>query len=65
MLEFAYEYKDGINQITSIRKMKLRQYEIEEDEWEIIKELRDLLKVSNKCGSYCQVTESIPLYADF
>ena len=47
MLDFAYQYKKAINKITDIREMKLRAYEIELHEWEIVKQLRDLLKVSN------------------
>lgn len=45
MVDFAYTYKDAIMNITAIRDMKLRDYEIDEDEWEIIKQLRDVLKV--------------------
>jgi len=46
MLDFAYQYKTAINKITDIRDMKLRDYEIEASEWEIVRQLRDLLKVS-------------------
>lgn len=45
MLDCAYEYRKAINKITDIRDMKLRQYEIDGHEWEIIRQLRDLLKV--------------------
>lgn len=48
MLSFAYEYKDAINDLTDIREMKLRNYEIDEEEWEIVRQLRDVLKVSDK-----------------
>lgn len=48
MLAFAYEYKDAINDITAMRDMKLRNYEVEEAEWEIVKQLRDVLKVSHQ-----------------
>jgi hypothetical protein len=47
MLDFAYQYRKAINKITDIRDMKLRVYEIEAHKWEIIRQLRDLLKVSN------------------
>ena len=46
MLDFAYQYKQAINKITDIREMKLREYEIEVHEWEVVRQLRDLLKVS-------------------
>jgi hypothetical protein len=45
MLQFAYEYKDAINKITDMCKMKLRDYEIEPHEWDIVKQLRDILAV--------------------
>ena len=45
MLDCAYEYRKAINKITDIRDMKLRQYKIDGHEWEIIRQLRDLLKV--------------------
>ena len=45
MLTFAYDYKDTLNKITALREMKLRDYEIEPEEWEVVKQLRDLLKV--------------------
>jgi hypothetical protein len=45
MLAFAYEYKDALNNITALREMKLRDYEIEPEEWEVVRQLRDLLKV--------------------
>jgi hypothetical protein len=47
MLTFAYDYRDAINKITANREMKLRDYEIDEDEWNIVKQLRDVLKVCN------------------
>jgi hypothetical protein len=46
MLDFAYQYRKAINKITDIRDMKLRDYEIEAHEWEIVRQLRDILKVS-------------------
>lgn len=45
MLNFAYEYKQAVNEITDIRDMKLRAYEIEAHEWNLVRQLRDLLKV--------------------
>ena len=45
MLQFAYEYKDAINKITDTREMKLRDYEIEPHEWDIVKQLWDILAV--------------------
>jgi hypothetical protein len=46
MLEFAVDYREGIDSITKNQKMKLRQYELSEEDWEIATKLRDVLKVS-------------------
>ena len=45
MLDFAVEHVAAINAITSDRDMKLRQYELSEDEWDVARQLRDVLKV--------------------
>jgi hypothetical protein len=39
MLEFTYEYKEAINQITDRHEMKLQDYKIKPHEWDIIKQL--------------------------
>ena len=46
MLKFAFTYRDPIDKITDDRTMKLREYELKDDEWKIVEELRDVLKVS-------------------
>ena len=45
MLDFAVEHIAVVNAITSDRDMKLRQYELSEDEWDVAHQLRDVLKV--------------------
>ena len=45
MLKFACTYREAINKITDDRAMKLREYELKDDEWKIVEELRDSLKV--------------------
>ena len=45
MLDFAVEHIAAINTITGDRDMKLRQYELSEDEWNIARQLWDVLKV--------------------
>ena len=47
MLNFAYAYRDAYNELTGNRDMKMRKYEIEDHEWEIVKQLADVLKVSS------------------
>ena len=45
MLDFSVEYREAIDAITGNQKMKLRQYELDEEAWEIATKLRDVLKV--------------------
>ena len=45
MLKFASVYREPINKITGDRSMKIRQYEIKDEEWTIVEQLRDCLKV--------------------
>ena len=39
MLDFTYDYRDAIDTITANREMKLRSYELTEDEWIIVRDL--------------------------
>ena len=45
MLDFAVEHITAIDAITSDRDMKLRQYELSKDEWDVARQLWDVLKV--------------------
>ena len=45
MLDFAVEHIAPINTITGNRDMKLRKYELSEAEWDMARNLRDVLKV--------------------
>jgi len=45
MLEFAIEYREALESITGNQRMKLRQYELTEEDWTIATQLRDVLKV--------------------
>ena len=45
MLEFAIEYQEALESITGNQKMKLRQYELTEDDWKIATQLCDILEV--------------------
>lgn len=45
MLDFAVEHITAIDTITADRDMKLRQYELSEDDWDVARQLRDVLKV--------------------
>jgi hypothetical protein len=45
MLDFAVEHTEAIDNITGDRDMKLRQYELSEDDWDMARKLRNVLKV--------------------
>ena len=45
MLDFTVKHIALIDAITSDREMKLRQYELSEDEWDVARQLWDVLKV--------------------
>ena len=46
MLKFALKYQDALDTITGDKEMKLQKYEMDEEEWEIARQLRDVLEVS-------------------
>jgi hypothetical protein len=55
MLEFTVEYRPAINEITGGRGLSLRRYELNEEEWLLAGQLRDVLKartpkISLKCS---------------
>jgi len=44
MLQFALKYRDAMDTITGDRDMKLRRYEMDNNEWAIAQQLCDVLK---------------------
>ena len=46
MLEFAIEFQEALDTITGEKEMRLRKYKMDNEEWEIAQQLRDVLKVS-------------------
>ena len=50
MLEFALAYRAALDNITSDCEMKLRQYEMDGEEWEIAHQLSLVLRVSYTCS---------------
>ncbi|KAF8263472.1 hypothetical protein EI94DRAFT_1807153 [Lactarius quietus] len=46
MLEFALKFRDALDTITGNKDMKLRKYEMDNKEWEIANQLREVLKTS-------------------
>ncbi|TDL17970.1 hypothetical protein BD410DRAFT_729275, partial [Rickenella mellea] len=45
MLVFAIEYRKAIDEISGDRTLKLRKFELSGEEWVIVKELCDVLKI--------------------
>jgi len=45
MLRFALEYREVIDDITADKSLKLRKYELDDEGWEIVKDLLRVLKV--------------------
>ena len=45
MLKFALDYHAALDTITGERDMKLRKYELKDTEWDIARQLRDILEV--------------------
>ncbi|THH29708.1 hypothetical protein EUX98_g4489 [Antrodiella citrinella] len=45
MLQFAVEYREGLEALTGDRANGLREVELDEEEWGLVTELRDVLKV--------------------
>jgi len=46
MLKFAIEYREAIDKITGDLKMKLRRFELTDEEWTFAEQLSKLLKAS-------------------
>ena len=55
MLGFALEYREAINSLTADRGADLRALEINDEEWELVRQLRDVLKVSPHVTVTCHV----------
>ena len=45
MLNVALEYRKVIDEITENKSLKMRQYELDDEGWDIIKDLLRVLKV--------------------
>jgi len=46
MLDFTVKYRMAIDTMTAARDLGLRNYELEQAEWKIAEDLREVLKVS-------------------
>jgi hypothetical protein len=52
MLRFAVEYREAIDGVTADKSLKLRRFELDNDEWKIIGDLVSVLEVSNLVVDY-------------
>ena len=52
LLEFAIEYRDIIDNLTSERGLELCDYEMDPEEWLLAKQLHNILKVSGIQSSF-------------
>ncbi len=48
MLDFAIEYKEAIMEFTGSFKLNMRKYELDDTEWDLVEQVRDVLKVRNQ-----------------
>lgn len=46
MIDVGVEYQEAVDGITQHRDLGLRKFKLSDHEWEVLKELRDVLKVS-------------------
>lgn len=60
MLNFSLEYRKAIEHITSERKNDLRRFKLSEEEWDIVWELSDMLKVG-PCGSMFETSHALAM----
>ena len=63
MLDFAVEYREALESITGNQRMKMRQYELTEEDWVIATQLRDALKV--RLSNYHPLLSTKLFYLDF
>jgi hypothetical protein len=47
MLDFVYTYRNAYDEVTANCDMSMRNYELSKEEWKIVKDLADVLKVSD------------------
>jgi hypothetical protein len=45
MLQFVVKYREAIDSVTADKSLKLRRFELDNDEWKIIGDLASVLEV--------------------
>lgn len=48
MMDFVLKYRQAIDQITADKVLKLRKYELDNDDWAIVEDLVAILEVCHK-----------------
>jgi hypothetical protein len=64
MLEFALKYREAIDIITGDRDMKLRKYEMDEEEWEVARQLCQVLKVRSSLPFHSFAPQPVQIFKD-
>ena len=61
MLDVALQYRKAVERMTEAQTNNLRSWELDEREWKIAQQLRDILQVSiqSLCGSMPLLTCSV------
>ena len=59
MLYFALQYRKVIDSITADKSLKLRKYELDSDDWDIVEDLVTILKVCD-CPFMYTIDLTIP-----
>ena len=52
MLEFCIKYREAIDALCGERNLNLRRYELDDNEWKLATQLRDVLSVHYACHSF-------------
>ena len=47
MVDFAINYQEGIEVLTQKKNLGLREFELSDEEWAVLRELHEVLKVSH------------------
>jgi hypothetical protein len=47
MVKMAFKFRPAIDDITADKALKLRKYELDDDDWKIVGDLLRVLKVSS------------------
>lgn len=61
MLEFALEYRQAVDKFTGDRDLDLRRLELDDEEWELASQLRDVLKIFWDASQFFSRGDGSPL----